>query len=304
VSEVQDDNSLVQVSTTDFFYPLILDPYKQGEIALCNVVSDLYAMGITRIDSILMVLCVSLQMNEKQREVVTKEMIRGFNDKANQAGCKVSGGQSVMNPWPMIGGTAISVLKRSEVIFPNNAKCGDLILLTKPLGTQVCGNLIQWIIQANEKWEKCKTLISEDDAWKSYSIAQESMSRLNLNAAKLMHKYRVGACTDITGFGLKGHVENLAVAQKQELKFVINKLPIISKMELINSKDIRDFKLIQGYSAETSGGLLIIIDIEDALKYQEDMLAFGEWCWIIGEVVEGNREVVISEDVEIINVEK
>jgi selenide,water dikinase len=302
VSVVEDDSSLVQVSTTDFFYPLVLDPYKQGEIALCNVVSDLYAMGITRIDNILMVMCVSLKMNEKQREVITKEMMRGFNDKAMQAGCKVTGGQTVMNPWPMIGGTAISVLKRNEVIFPNNAQPTDLILLTKPLGTQVSANLIQWIITNDKRWEKSKTLITEDEAWKSYHVAQESMARLNLNPAKLMHKYRVGACTDVTGFGLKGHCENLAVAQKAELKFVINKLPIIDKMVLLNNPEIRNFKLTEGYSAETSGGLLIIIKKDDAESFREDMLALNEWCWIIGEVVEGNREVVITEDVEVINV--
>jgi selenide,water dikinase len=301
VSTVQDDNSLVQVSTTDFFYPNVVDPYKQGQIACCNVVSDLYAMGITRIDNILMILSVCIKMSEPQRQAITKEMIRGFNDKANEAGCNVTGGQTILNPWPMIGGTAISVLRRKDVIFPNNAKEGDLILLTKPLGTQVCANLAQWIVKGSDRWDKCKEFMTEEDAWKSYEIAERSMSRLNLNAAKLMHKYRVGACTDVTGFGIKGHCENLAVAQKEELKFIIHKLPIIYKIEEVVKTTT--FKLLQGYSAETSGGLLIVIHKDDAEKFQKDLLDLNEWCWIIGEVVKGNREVEIPNDVEIIKVD-
>jgi selenide,water dikinase len=278
-----------------------VDPFKQGEIACCNVVSDLYAMGITKIDNILMILGVSLQMKEEEREIITREMMRGFNAKANEAGCKVTGGQTVMNPWPMIGGTAISVLKKSEVIFPNNANEGDLILLTKPLGTQVCANIMQWLLDDNDKWKKCREFITEEDIWKSYSLSEESMSRLNLKAAELMHKYRVGACTDVTGFGLKGHCENLAVAQKKELSFIINTLPIIHNMDVINN-NVMNFKLLDGYSAETSGGLLIMINKDDAEAFQTDMLKLGEWCWIIGEVKEGNRDVIMLENLKIINI--
>jgi selenide, water dikinase len=94
------------ISTTDFFYPLVEDPYIQGRISCCNVLSDVYAMGITRVDHMLMILGVSLQMNKAEREIVTSEMIRGFNDCAVEAGTMITGGQSIMNPWPIIGGVA------------------------------------------------------------------------------------------------------------------------------------------------------------------------------------------------------
>jgi len=94
-------------------------------------------MGVTEIDNILMILGVSLSMLENEREIVTREMMRGFNDKANEAGTIITGGQSVMNPFPIIGGTAISTCLKEKVIFPNNAKPGDVLILTKPLGTQV-----------------------------------------------------------------------------------------------------------------------------------------------------------------------
>jgi selenide, water dikinase len=107
----------------------------QGRIACCNVLSDLYAMGVPRVDHMLMVLGVSLEMPEVAREITTREMIRGFNDCATDAGTKITGGQSIMNPWPIIGGIANVMLQEDEFIRPNNGQPGDVIILTKPLGT-------------------------------------------------------------------------------------------------------------------------------------------------------------------------
>ena len=129
------------ISTTDFFYPLVEDPYLQGRISCCNVLSDVYAMGISRVDHMLMILGISLQMKENDREVVTREMMRGFNDCANEAGTSITGGQSIMNPWPMIGGVANVMCMDSEFIRPNHGKPGDVLVLTKPLGTQPAVNM-------------------------------------------------------------------------------------------------------------------------------------------------------------------
>lgn len=107
--------SLVQ--TTDFFYPLVDDPYIQGKIACANVLSDLYAMGVTDCDNMLMLLGVSSELTLKEREVVTKLIIQGFNDLAMEAGTTVNGGQTVLNPWYIIGGVASSVVTEQEVIM-------------------------------------------------------------------------------------------------------------------------------------------------------------------------------------------
>ena len=101
-------------------------------------------MGVDRIDNILMILGVSRKMNEEQKEIVTREMIQGFNDAATEAETLVTGGQSVQNPWPIIGGVANVVCKSEEIIMPSNGKIGDRILLTKPLGTQLAVNAFQW----------------------------------------------------------------------------------------------------------------------------------------------------------------
>lgn len=128
---------IVLVSTIDFFYPLVLDPYLQGRIGCANVLSDLYAMGIHNCDNMLMVLAASLDMDPKHRHIVTQEMLRGFADLAKEADTTITGGQTVLNPWPIIGGVAQSVENKSEIIMPENAVPGDKIILTKPLGTQV-----------------------------------------------------------------------------------------------------------------------------------------------------------------------
>lgn len=107
--------SLVQ--TTDFFYPLVEDPYMQGKIACANVLSDLYAMGVSDCDNMLMLLGVSTDMTAKEREVVTTLMIKGFDDLAKEAGTSVNGGQTVLNPWYIVGGVATSVVSSSEFIM-------------------------------------------------------------------------------------------------------------------------------------------------------------------------------------------
>ncbi len=91
------------VSTTDFFYPLVDDPYLQGRIGCANVLSDSYALGLGHIDNVLMILAASLEMDPPIRNTVTQAMIRGFNDCCLLGDTMVTGGQSVLNPWPIIG---------------------------------------------------------------------------------------------------------------------------------------------------------------------------------------------------------
>lgn len=131
---------LCLVQTTDFFYPLVDDPYMMGKIACANVLSDLYAMGVTECDNMLMLLGVSTKMTEKERDVVIPLIMRGFKDSALEAGTTVTGGQTVVNPWCTIGGVASTVCQPNEYIVPDNAVVGDVLVLTKPLGTQVENN--------------------------------------------------------------------------------------------------------------------------------------------------------------------
>ena len=192
-------------------------------------------------------------------------MIRGFNDCAIEAESEVTGGQSIMNPWPIIGGVANTVCHKDEFIMVNQAQPGDKIVLTKPLGTQVATNLNQWLTEDRFKAnsEKSMDLLTVEEARESYYLCIESMATINKNAATLMQTHSAHGATDITGFGIRGHAQNLVSAQKEPLDFRIDRLPVIKGMKEIN-EHVRDFRLLKGYSAETSGGLFVTLPKENA----------------------------------------
>lgn len=290
------------VQTTDFFYPLVDDPYMQGKITCANVLSDLYAMGVTNCDNMLMLLGVSNQMTLKEREVVTPLVIKGFNDLALEAGTTVNGGQTVLNPWFIVGGVASGVVSNSEFIMPENAVVGDVLVLTKPLGTQIAVNAHQWL-EDPKWWARIKDVTTTEEVEKAYQNAMQCMARLNRNAADLMHKYDAHGATDVTGFGILGHARNLVANQKSQVSFVLHTLPILANMVKIFKACGVNFKLLEGYSAETSGGLLVCLTRDKAQSFCDELQAVdGHPAWIVGEVVYGNREVRIDEDLKVIEV--
>jgi selenide,water dikinase len=294
------------ISTCDFFYPAVDDPFMQGRIGACNVLSDMYSMGIHQIDNVLMILAASRNMEGETRDIVTRAMIEGFNFTCQQANVECTGGQSVVNPWPIIGGTAMSACSADEFIEPVSAVEGDVLILTKPLGTQVAVNLNEWRQRENHpNWSKALAVISENEVEVAYQAAVELMSRLNRTAAILMHKYKAHAATDVTGFGLLGHGNNLAGNQKANVDFVIDVLPIINKMEDVE-KEIGWFRLLRGYSAETSGGLLVALPKENAEAFIKELVEIDQKpAWIIGRVVKASgtkNEARFSENFTVVHV--
>ncbi|RUP47302.1 Selenide, water dikinase [Jimgerdemannia flammicorona] len=334
------------VQTTDFFYPNIDDPYLMGKITCANVLSDLYAMGVTECDNMLMLLGISQNLQPEDRDIVVKMIINGFNgqftfvdlfsshvtaalltrenlkqlqlappminpsvsmtvlDLATEAGTMVTGGQTVKNPWLIVGGVATSVVKESELIMPINAVSGDVLILTKPLGTQVAVNANLYLLPHNkEKWERIKHVVNEDQVRESYDTATMSMARLNRVGAQLMHKYGAHAATDVTGFGLIGHANNLASNQTSAVSFEFHTLPLIKHMHAVNA--IASFRLMEGRSAETSGGLLIAIPADKAQQFVKEIEELDGWpAFVIGNVVEGDRTARILENATIIEVEQ
>jgi len=297
-----DGLSLVQ--TTDFFYPLIDDPFMMGKIACANVLSDLYAMGVVDCDNILMLLGVSSKFTEKERDTVVPLIIQGFKEAASEAGTTINGGQTVLNPWCLIGGVATSVCQNNDFIMPDGACPGDVLVLTKALGTQVACNAHQWMEQNNDKWNKIKHIISAEEVEKAYNDAILSMARLNKNAAELMRRFPCHGATDVTGFGILGHADNLAKQQQHMVTFVIHNLPCINKMAMLAKACGNLFGLLQGTSAETSGGLLIALPREQAVKYCSEMKKTeGHHAWIVGVVEEGPKLARMIDKPRVIEVE-
>jgi len=277
--------------------PLVDDPYTQGKIGACNVLSDMYALGVLEVDNVLMTLAVSKGMDNKTRDIVTRKMIEGFSDQCKLAGVEVTGGQTIVNASPIIGGTAMSCCTADQYILPVNAVPGDVIILTKPLGTQVAVNINEWHqLEDKTKWQRALEVITLEDAYEAYQKAVDSMIRLNKNAAMLMHKYGAHASTDVTGFGIFGHASNLVKHQKAAVDFHIHTLPIITKMDQVD-RVFGFFNLLKGLSAETSGGLFIALPESKAEEFCKELKELDNApAWIIGRVVEGSHKVIITED--------
>jgi selenide,water dikinase len=278
---------LFLISTTDFFFPSVEDARAQGAIGAANVVSDLCAMGIDRPDTVLMLLAASTEMDETERTAVTVDMLRGFNETVRRAGARVTGGQSVYNPWPLIGGTAVAVVPESGFIRPTGLRPGDVLVLTKPLGTQLGVNLRHWTRRPTRLYDDCiKGRMTHAAIDALYELSVASMRRLNCNGARLMRKYRAHGATDVTGFGLLGHTRNLAAAQPVAVHLVIDTLPILAGAAEADTLLRGHYKLLQGLSAETSGGLLVALESDAAARAFADELAqaFGERAWIVGRV--------------------
>ena len=265
----------------------------------------MYAMGVTDVDTMLMILGVSVDMEPEVMDYVTKEMIRGFNDLARTAVTNVTGGQTVRNPWPMIGGVASSTCREDiDFIRPVHGQPGDVIVLTKPLGTQIAVNMFEWM-RTEAKFNRVKDILTVDEIVESYKMAMTSMSYLNLDAAKLMRKHHAHGCTDVTGFGMIGHSGNLAKEQELPVDLVIHTLPIIKHMIRVERHLNNNWKLFMGRSAETSGGLLIMMSAEDAKSFIEEYKQVsGHDAWIVGDVVEGTRQGIVKENPTLIEVQE
>lgn len=214
----------------------------------------------------------------------------------------MTGGHTAFNPWLLIGGVASSVCGPGEILAPDNALVGDVLVLTKPLGTQVAVHAYQWLENA-EKWNRIKLVVTDEDVRRAYLRAMDSMSRLNKTAARLMHKYGAHGATDVTGFGLLGHAQSLARCQKNEVSFVVHNLPVIAKMAAVAKACGNMFALVQGHCPETSGGLLICLPREQAASFCKEIeKQEGYQSWIIGIVEKGQRTARIIDKPRIIEV--
>jgi len=318
------------VSTTDFFYPLVDDPHTQGRIACANVVSDLYALGLAHCDTVLMLLAASTEMEPAVRRRATELVMLGFNDAAADAGTRVTGGQTVLNPWPIIGGVASVVCRERDFIRPIHARPGDVLVLTKPLGTQLAVNAAEWHrkkILAKKAPSFVRRYAApaalpadaaeplDDDRHVSPAAtaavaallgrAVDGMTRLNRHGALAMHRHGAHAATDVTGFGIRGHARNLALAQTADVSLRIDRLVLYKDTPLLATEAV-GFKLLAGYSAETSGGLLVCLPPDTADAFIADMCANSGPAWRVGEVVacasREARDAFFADNVEVLEV--
>lgn len=290
VYKLSDDLALIQ--TTDFFTPVVDDPYTYGMIAATNSLSDVYAMGGTPINALNIV-----AFPQKEDLSILKEILAGGADKAREAKCSIIGGHSV-DISNILYGLAVTGTAHPKNIKGNDtAKAGDVLILTKGLGTGVLNNSVKY---GKPEQSYVDGLIN-------------SMCRLNRSAAELMVKYDANACTDVTGFGLAGHSMQMAKASKVALHFNVIDLPVLEgAMWAISEKQLtrgdksnriytQDFVINKGtidtekehliYDPQTSGGLLISVDETKAVSLLNEIRENGdEISKIVGYVSEVNDD--------------
>lgn len=296
-------DDLALVSTIDFFYPLVDDPYEQGRIGAANVLSDLFAAGVHEIRNGLMVLAVSSQMKKADQKTVTNLIIKGFNDAFQEAGANITGGQTIFNDAPIIGGVALGLVRGKDPYTPRNAKAGDVLVLTKPLGAQIVVNVNQYMRNNDEKWKALEAsgLVERESFIETYLSGVEFMGRLNKTASVTMQKHGVTSSTDITGFGILGHAQNIAELQHEAVDYVLDTFPTYRGMAQIDGI-VRNFNFVTGYAPETSGGLLISLPPENVDAFIQDMHEQDENAWVVGKVVAGNRTARLGDELTILEV--
>ena len=266
-------NGNLIIQTVDFFTPVVDDPYQFGQIAAANALSDIYAMGG---EPLFALNIVGFPINDLPKRVLT-EILQGGADKANEAGIPIVGGHSVDDKEPKYGLVVTGEIQKDKIWKNSGARVGDALILTKPLGTGIIATAIK----------KGKASLN------SIELAIRSMATLNKNSAHGLLNYNVNAVTDVTGFGLLGHLkemcENSGVSSEinfQDLEFLDSAIELamsgiipggtkrnlksVNEVVVFN-KDLSKTEELLSADAQTSGGLLISMPIKDAKSYIEQM---------------------------------
>ena len=288
---VRISDKLVSLATADFFTPIIDDPYIQGQIAACNSVNDIYAKGALNIISVLALMGVPEDMPME----ASAGMLKGFCDFCGSIGAPVVGGQTIICPWPILGG-AVNALAEIDAIIPiSGAKPGDHLVLTKPLGIQPIMEVLRLPDLGQDKMAE---LISEEEITRSVDLAIELMTTSNREAAMAMLDVGVNAATDVTGFGIRGHALNMA--ERSGVSIEIHTLPLIKWTQTI--ADLLRIPLLKGDGVETAGGLLISVPPEKVETLLADLKSKGCRGYDIGIVNKGVPQVNLGMNVTVVEV--
>ena len=296
-----DDAAVVRLSdgkiilqTVDFFTPIVDDPYTFGQISAANSLSDIYAMGGRPLFALNI---VGFPIQKLPNEILS-EIMQGGADKAAEAGIPIVGGHSIDDNEPKYGLVVTGEAIEKNIWTNAGAKEGDQIILTKPIGTGIISTAIK----------------KERASSKIISSAVETMKTLNKKASEVAQKFTPNAVTDITGFGLVGHLIEICKASKVSAKIYFNQIDLLpgtldlieqgimpggSKRNLEHAEKFTNFSSELSYNeklitcdAQTSGGLLITLPPKDARSFLND---FGNKAKVVGEIIsEKDKPVIVN----------
>jgi selenide, water dikinase len=289
--ETRDDAGYVPFSgglllqTADFFTPIVDDPYRFGQIAAANAFSDIYAMGGEPLTAMnLVCFPCSLEL------AILRDILAGGQSKIEEAGARLCGGHSVQDEEPKYGLSVTGWVEVDKVVRNHGAQVGDALVLTKPLGLGILTTALK------------KELVSEAEI----ESAIEMASRLNKGARDALREVGVSAATDVTGYGLLGHLSEMleasevgAVVRRSEVPVWERAVPLAaegcypgglkSNREYLEGRvaadGVKEVDLLPLYDPQTSGGLLVAVPEERASEFIRSLDEHGVSGALIGEVV-------------------
>lgn len=293
IYKINDRQALVQ--TVDFFPPIVDDPYAFGQIAAANALSDIYAMGGKPVTALNI---VAFPLGTIPQEILGKILLGGA-EKIKEAGAVIVGGHSIKDKELKYGLAVTGIIDIDKIIKNSGARVGDILLLTKPLGTGIITTAI-------------KHGAAEPGDIESVTAM---MTRLNNVASELMVKFGAHAATDITGYGLLGHAYEMASASGVSLELEFGKIPLLpnlikysiagfipgglsanreyleDKVQFPSAFDKPKADLL--FDPQTSGGLLISLSEANAHLFQTEAKRLGLYAANVGRVVTQKKHFII-----------
>ncbi len=287
------NDELAMIQTVDIFPPLVDDPYEYGQIAAANSLSDVYAMGGTP-QLALNICCFPPELPKD----ILQAILQGGYEKVAEAGAIIAGGHTIRDKEPKYGLSVTGFSSPNQILTNSGLKEGDLLVATKKLGTGILTTA-------------AKAGLLEE---RHYREMIKSMSSLNKRAAQIMGRYPVNGCTDVTGFGILGHIFEMAKGSGQTVCLDASAIPILpgalekAEMGIIPEGAYRNREYLYGqvekkakislaledilYDPQTSGGLLISLPESAGLELIKKLNEEGEPAAIIGWV-EGSHSAPI-----------
>jgi selenide,water dikinase len=221
-------------------------------------------------------------------------MLKGFADFCREMDAPLVGGHTIRNPWPVIGGAATGVANPKQIVYTRGAQVGDVLVLTKPLGIQAA--MAAYRMRKEEDGREFLQEVPAEVVEAAVAGAVGVMTTSNKPVAEVMQQVEVHAATDITGFGLKGHAENMA--KLGGVNIVFDRLAVIRGTPAL--ADLMGYALLKGEAAETAGGILIAVSKENVDDLLDALDKKKVRHWEIGHVVKGDGEVHVPKDVKVV----
>jgi selenide,water dikinase len=283
------------VVTTDFFTPVVDDPYDYGAIAAANALSDVYAMG----GSPFLALNIAALPPDLPVEILSA-ILQGGADKAKEAGVVIAGGHTIQDKEPKYGLIVLGFADPVHMLAKGGARPGDALVITKPLGFGTITTALK------------RELANPEDVAEAVSW----MKRLNKTAAELAVEFKLHGGTDITGFSLLGHAWEMADVSQVGLRFYFERIPILQGARRYASEwifpggssdnrlyysehvsfspEVDEASQMLLFDAQTSGGLLLAVPASRLEALLQRAAELDQPVWVVGEVVEGDRIDVLT----------